>query len=205
MKKCYIVSGFKPIIKENYDGFLIGVDKGCLLLANRGFQIDVGIGDFDSVDEKEFEIIKKACKKLIKLNPIKDDTDFEHSLNFAKDNGYKDIEVYGVLGGRQDHNLLNIKLMYQSDLNIVLYDEYNKIFCLDKGKHIIKKDAYKYLSLFVFNKCLLSIKGTAYELKDRELSKSDNYTTSNEILNDECLLDIKQGRVLVVQASDKVL
>lgn len=202
MKKCYIVSGFKPIIKEKYDGLLIGVDKGCLLLANKGLLIDVGIGDFDSVDEKEFEVIKKACKKLVKLNPIKDDTDFEHALNYAKDNGYKEIEVYGVLGGRQDHNLLNIKLMYQSDLNITLFDECNKMFCLDKGKHIIKKDGYKYLSLFVFDKCLLSISGTVYELKDRELSKLDNYTTSNEIVNEKCLLEIKQGRVLVVQASD---
>lgn len=205
MKKCYIVSGFNPIIKENYDGLLIGVDRGCLLLAENGINIDVGIGDFDSINKEEFEIIKKACKKIVKLNPIKDDTDFEHSLNYARDNGYKQIEVYGVLGGRQDHNLLNIKLMYQSNLNIVFYDDYNKLFCLDTGKHIINKDGYKYLSLFVFDKCLLSIKGTAYELKDRELTQLDNYTTSNEILNDECLIEIKQGRVLVVQACDKVL
>ena len=33
MKKCYIVSGFNPIIKDKYDGFLVGVDKGCLYLA----------------------------------------------------------------------------------------------------------------------------------------------------------------------------
>ena len=202
MKKCYLISGFNPIIKEKYDGLLIGVDKGCLLLAKKGITIDVGIGDFDSVKEEEFEIIKKACKKLIKLNPVKDDTDFEHALNYTRDNGYKDIEVYGALGGRQDHNLLNIKLMYQSDLNITFIADKNKMFCLDKGKHIIKKDGYKYISLFVFDKCLLSITGTVYELKDRELSKLDNYTTSNEILNDKCLLEIKQGRVLVVQAND---
>ncbi len=202
MKKCYIVSGFNPIVKEKYDDLLIGVDKGCLLLAKKGINIDVGIGDFDSVSENEFEIIKKACKKLIKLNPIKDDTDFEHALNYAKDSGYRDIEVYGVLGGRQDHNLLNIKLIYLNDLNINVYDEKNKLFCLNKGKHIIKKDGYKYISLFVFAKCLISISGTAYELKDRELNKIDNYTTSNEILNDECLLEIKEGRVLVVQAND---
>ena len=60
MKKCYIVSGFNPIIKDKYDGFLVGVDKGCLYLALRNIEMDVGIGDFDSVADDELEIIKKS-------------------------------------------------------------------------------------------------------------------------------------------------
>ena len=43
------MSGFNPIIKDKYDGFLVGVDKGCLYLALKNIEMDVGIGDFDSV------------------------------------------------------------------------------------------------------------------------------------------------------------
>ena len=202
MKKCYIVSGFNPIIKDKYDGFLVGVDKGCLYLALNNIDIDVGIGDFDSVTEEEFVLIKKHCKKLIKLNPIKDDTDMEHALSYVKELGYKDIDVYGCLGGRQDHNLLNIKLLYLSDLNITLYDGKNKIFCLNEGVHIVNKDDYKYLSLFVFEKVNITIEGCYYNLDNVDLDINDNYTTSNEILNDTCTLVVNKGRVLIIQSKD---
>lgn len=202
MKKCYIVAGYKPIIKKNYDGFLIGVDKGCLLLAKQGIQIDVGIGDFDSISDEEFENVKLRCKRVIKLNPIKDDTDLEHAFNYAKDNNFDEIHVYGVLGGRQDHNLLNLKLVYLFNLNIFLYDERNKIYCLNKGEYVLKKDNYKYLSLFFFSKCKISIKGTVYTLDNAELNIEDNYTTSNEIIDNECKLTIHQGRLLIIQSND---
>lgn len=202
MKKCYIVSGFNPIIKESYDAFLIGVDKGCLLLAQRNIQVDVGIGDFDSITNDEFKIVQNNCKQVIKLNPVKDDTDLEHALKFAKDNGYDEIEIYGALGGRQDHNLLNLKLLYLYKMNICLYDKKNKIYCLSEGEYAIKKDDYKYISLFSFEKCKISIKGTVYELDNVELSIEDNYTTSNEIAKDECMLTIHKGRLLIIQTND---
>ena len=62
MKKCYIVSGFNPIIKDKYDGFLVAVDKGCLYLALKNIEMDVGIGDFDSVTDDELEIIKNIVE-----------------------------------------------------------------------------------------------------------------------------------------------
>lgn len=202
MKKCYIVSGFNPIIKDKYDGFLVGVDKGCLYLALKNIEMDVGIGDFDSVNDNEFKIIEKHCKKLIKLKPIKDDTDMEHALKFVEELGYNEIEVYGCLGGRQDHNLLNIKLLYLSGLDITLFDEKNKMFCLDKGKHVVYKEEYKYLSLFVFKKANVKLEGCYYKLDDTDLDIYDNYTTSNEILDEFCTLTINKGRVLIIQSKD---
>ncbi len=202
MKKCYIVSGFNPIIKDKYDGFLVGVDKGCLYLALRNIEMDVGIGDFDSVADDELETIKMHCKKLVKLNPIKDDTDMEHALKYVEELGYKEIEVYGCLGGRQDHNLLNIKLLYLSGLDITLFDEKNKMFCLDEGKHIVYKNEYKYLSLFVFEKANVKLEECYYNLDNIDLDINDNYTTSNEILDKFCTLTINKGRVLIIQSKD---
>lgn len=202
MKKCYIVSGFNPIIKDKYDGFLVGVDKGCLYLALKNIEMDVGIGDFDSIADDELEIIKKHCGKLLKLNPIKDDTDMEHALKYVEELGYKEIEVYGCLGGRQDHNLLNIKLLYLSSLNITLFDEKNKMFCLDEGKHVVYKNEYKYLSLFVFEKANVKLEECYYNLDNIDLDINDNYTTSNEILDKFCTLTINKGRVLIIQSKD---
>ncbi len=203
MNKCIIVCGYKPLILKDYkDALLIGVDKGALYLANSNVKMDYAIGDFDSVCEEEFLEIKKFASEVIKLNPIKDDTDLEHTLNFVKEMGYTDIDVYGCLGGRQDHNLLNLKLLYISDLNIKYYDEKHKIFSKFQGTHKIYKENYKYLSLFVFEKCVLSLSGTYYPIFKTTLTITDNYTTSNEILDDYCLLTIEEGKMLVILCND---
>ena len=203
MSKCVIVCGYKPQILENYeDVFLIGVDKGASFLALNNVKMDFAIGDFDSVNDNELEKIKEFSKEFIKLNPIKDDTDLEHALKFVKEKGYKEIDVYGCLGGRQDHNLLNLKLLYLSDLKITYYDQKHKIFMLSKGTHKIYKEKYKYLSLFVFKDCTLSLSGTYYPIGKTTLTFNDNYTTSNEILNEYCSMDIFDGKVLIIQCND---
>ena len=106
------------------------------------------------------------------------------------------------MGGRQDHNLLNIKLLYLSSLNITLFDENNKMFCLDEGVHVIYKDEYKYLSLFVFEKANVKVEACYYNLDNVDLDINDNYTTSNEILDKFCTLTINKGRVLIIQSKD---
>lgn len=202
MKKCTIVCGYKPSIKNELKGKIIGVDKGCLYLIKNNFKIDVAIGDFDSVTKKEFELIRNNSKKLIKLNPIKDDTDFEHTLNYVKENKYTDVDVYGVLNGRKDHEILNLKLLYLSDLNITFYDSKNKIFKLEKGEYKIRKDSYKYFSLLTFDSCRLDLDKVKYPLHNKEITYKDNYTTSNEILDDYCLINIKQGKLLIILCND---
>ena len=201
MKKCSVVCAYRPIIKKRYKNDVIGVDKGALYLAKNNIKIDVSIGDFDSVSQDDYLLIEKMSKKVIKLNPIKDDTDFEHALNYLKDKYYL-YEIYGILGGRKDHDLLNIKMLYLSGLNFVCYDDKNKIYCLNSGTYNIKKDGYKYLSLLVFEEVLLSLSGVKYPIINKTLNVFDNYTTSNEIVDDYCILKIDKGKVLVIQCND---
>lgn len=202
MKKCSIVCGYKPYLDKELKGKIIGVDKGCLYLIKNNYKIDIAIGDFDSVSKKDFESIKNNSKKLIKLNPIKNDTDFEHTLNYVKEKEYKEINAYGVLGGRIDHELLNIKLLYQSDLNIIYHSQKNKIFKLDIGTYKIYKENYKYLSLLAFMPSIVSINKVKYPLDNVVIDSNDNYTTSNEIIGEYCHLNIKQGKLLVVLSND---
>ena len=202
MKKCCLVAGFNPLIDQKKDYYFIGVDRGSLYLALKGIIIDASIGDFDSVSEEEFGLITAFSKKIVKLNMKKNDTDLEHALNYAKALGFNDIDIYGCLGGRQDHNLLNIKLLYLNDINITMYDEKNKIFCLNKGTYMIYKYDYKYLSLFAFCPCNVTLKGTYYKLDNADIDIKDNYTTSNEILKESCLVTINKGRVMIIQSRD---
>ena len=107
MKKCYIFAGgdfdgFFDKIKK--DDLLIGADKGYTYIEKLGLRPDLIIGDFDSSKVPDFD------KKII-LNPQKDVTDLYAGLEIATKKGYKDIVIYGGLGGRLSHTIGNIKIM----------------------------------------------------------------------------------------------
>lgn len=201
MKTCTVVCGYKPEIK-NIEGDLIGVDRGCLFLIRNNFKDFLAIGDFDSVNEDEYRLICRHSKEIIKLNPVKDDTDLEHALHYLEANSYKKVIVYGALGGRQDHNLLNIKLCLTSIMNIVFMDDRHKIFALSKGTYNINKDHFRFLSLFAFEESIVNLEGVKYPIVFKKIGFNDLYTTSNEITDESCHIDILEGRLLIVQCND---
>lgn len=201
MKTCTVVCGYKPEIK-NIEGDLIGVDRGCLFLIQNNFKDFLAIGDFDSVNEVEYGLIRSYSKEIIKLNPVKDDTDLEHALHYLEENGYKKAIVYGALGGRQDHNLLNIKLCLVSKMNIVFLDARHKIFVLGRGTYNINKDNYRFLSLFAFEESIVNLEGVKYPIAFKKICFNDLFTTSNEITDESCHIDILEGRLLIVQCND---
>ena len=55
------------------DKFVVGIDKGAYLATINNIELDLAVGDFDSVTLEELKTIN--AKKIIKLNPIKDETD----------------------------------------------------------------------------------------------------------------------------------
>lgn len=178
----------------------IGVEKGCLILIERGIIPLICIGDFDSILAEEKEMIKEY--NCLFLNTDKNETDAEVAINYAINKGYDTINIYGATGGRLDHFIANLKLVYRYQENIILHDEKNKIFKLEKGKYEVKKDNYKYLSLFCFKDCQVTLKNTKYLLDNRHLTSNDIYTISNEIENEFCLIEVKEGKVLIVQSND---
>lgn len=183
---------------ENY----IGVDKGALTLARNGKRMLLAIGDFDSVEESDLEYIKEYSDTLIQLNPIKDDTDSEAAIMYAIENGYQKIHLYGGLGGRLDHAMINLRLVSRFPETVYLYDQNNFIYSLAKGVHSIDKRDYTYISFFTEDEATISLEGFKYPLDKQQLTNKDTYTTSNEILEDKGIITVHAGKVTVIQSKD---
>ena len=64
----------KEMQNDFINKYVIGVDKGALYCLENNIKMDCAIGDYDSIDEKPYIEINKITK-VIKLNPIKDETD----------------------------------------------------------------------------------------------------------------------------------
>ena len=183
---------------ENY----IGVDKGALTLARNGKRMLLAIGDFDSVEESDLAYIKEYSDTLIQLNPIKDDTDSEAAVMYAIENGYQKIHLYGGLGGRLDHAMINLRLVSRFPETVYLYDQNNFIYSLAEGVHSIDKRDYTYISFFTEDEATISLEGFKYPLDKQQLTNKDTYTTSNEIIEDKGIITVHAGKVTVIQSKD---
>ena len=183
---------------ENY----IGVDKGALTLARNGKRILLAIGDFDSVEESDLAYIKEYSDTLLQLNPIKDDTDSEAAVMYAIEKGYQKIHLYGGLGGRLDHAMINLRLVSRFPETVYLHDQNNFIYSLAEGVHSIDKRDYTYISFFTEDKATISLEGLKYPLDKQQLTNKDTYTTSNEILEDRGIVTVHAGKVTVIQSKD---
>jgi thiamine pyrophosphokinase len=102
--------------KSNADLYLIAVDGGITFLFENGIQPDLWIGDMDSVTKQsslDWENYQSAIKK--QQFPVeKDDTDMALAVADAYEKGYREILLYGGVGGtRLSHTFANIQLMQQ--------------------------------------------------------------------------------------------
>ena len=183
---------------ENY----IGVDKGALTLARNGKRMLLAIGDFDSVEESDLAYIKEYSDTLLQLNPIKDDTDSEAAVMYAIQKGYQKIHLYGGLGGRLDHAMINLRLVSRFPETVYLHDQNNFIYSLAEGVHSIDKRDYTYISFFTEDEATISLEGLKYPLDKQQLTNKDTYTTSNEILEDRGIVTVHAGKVTIIQSKD---
>ena len=70
------------------------------------------MGDFDSVNDEEREILK-----TLNIHPVKaekDDTDLALGVEQAIQKGYTEIDIYGATGGRLDHFMGTLQILFKS-------------------------------------------------------------------------------------------
>src|SRR5699024_10365063 len=161
-----------------------GVDAGVKGLLESGFKVEKAYGDFDSVSADDIKLFRQSLALDI-VPSAKNFTDSELALLSLAELGYTAIDVYGALGGRKDHELMNIQLLAHEDLrklDIRLPNETNDIRLLPQGVHTIEADNDKrYVSLIpLYDKTLLTLEGFKYDIQDTYVSIGKTLTVSNE-------------------------
>ena len=183
--------------KNNYDT-IIGADRGSLIAISNDIKLDIAIGDFDSVNEEEFNLIKKNSKRIIKLNPIKDTSDTNSAIKLVKD--YDEIYLLGGIGGnRIEHLFANIiDLINYPNLHIM--NRYSLIEIINDSNYQIRND-YKFISFYSLdNNTIITLKGFKYNLDNYNLKMNDSLCLSNEII-DKPYLKLN-GKLLVIYSKE---
>ena len=177
----------------------IGVDGGIETLFAQGITPKVVVGDFDSLTNTNW----LEDLEQIRLPMHKDDTDTAIAIEYLIKNGYNDITLYGVTGGRLDHFMAVLCLLKKyRDHHLTIVDSQNKIYLLTKGTYQIKKENYQYISFFAVSQSIMTIKGCEYPLVDYLLDQRDPLCVSNEICDNECTITTSAD-LIVIQSNNK--
>ena len=215
MIKTLIVTGgnieekcFKRICENNNFEYIIASDKGLETLYKYKMTPNYIIGDFDSIDKKILEKYVSNKDIIIKeLNPEKDYTDTHMALKLAIELKSTNITILGATGTRIDHVIANIHILKETlgkNISCKILDSKNEIQLINK-KTILENDKnYKYISLIPLttNVSGITLKGFKYPLSDASLEIGHSIGISNEQIEKNATIDIKQGILIVIKSKD---
>lgn len=210
--KCIIIGAGEfneKVIEKNSDDLLIVADGGYYnylkLENNKDLFIDILIGDFDSLDLQKVNIDNRT--KILKLYPVKDDTDVLDAVKYALDMGYNEFYIYGALGKRVEHSIANIGVLsYIKDHNAngFLFDD-KKVIRVVKNERIILDSKYNgYISIFsMYEKSSgVTVKNLRYELNNYDLYENYPLGIDNEFIGKSASIEVKKGKLLVIYHKD---
>lgn len=199
MRAVLVIGNNYKINKDDFkNSYVIGVDKGALFLHRNNIKMDLALGDFDSITEAEFELIKKDTK-IIKLNKIKDDSDTEHALNLVKN--YDEIVILGGIQGKRIEHFYAILLYLELNKNIIIKDNNSLIYYKENDFKIVKNE-YKFISFFSLDdNTIITLNGFKYNLNKYNLKRLDPLCLSNEKILDEVEVKL-EGKLLIIESKD---
>ncbi|MBO5313342.1 MAG: thiamine diphosphokinase [Clostridia bacterium] len=198
MKTCYIVCALdcKVDISLENDDLLIGADRGYFTLVKNGFEPNVAIGDFDSYTG---EI---DCEKTIKFPVKKDYTDSALAIEYAIQNGYDKIVVYGGIGGALDHTMANISLASQyakKGIELSFVDGENVLFAIHNSGVTFSEECKGRISVFSADDIAEGVteKGLLYALDNATLYSTIPLGVSNEFTGEKAMISVKNGTLFI--------
>ena len=198
----------QSLFKRKKSAKWAGVDRGALVLIENGIEPVFSVGDFDSVNDEERQILKNQ----LNIHPVKaekDDTDLALGVEKAVEQGYSEINIYGATGGRLDHFMGVLQILQKSQylerhIQLRVIDKQNDITLIDVGEHRIKRDtSYPYISFIPLNgEVILSLDGFKYNLNHEQLEVGSTLTISNEIVDNVATVHVEKGQVLKMRSTD---
>jgi len=181
---------------------VIAADGGLARLSGLGIKPDIIVGDFDSLDNSvSFSAFPTA--ELIRLNPVKDDTDTLHAVNLALDRGYTEFRLFGCTGGRTSHTIANIQLLHMlSKRSAVgyLFGNGEVMTAFSDSALNFSSDARGYISVFSLTDQSDGVceTGLRYSLDNYTLKSTDTIGVSNEFTGNPASVSVKNGTLLAV-------
>ena len=187
-----------PLVKAA--DLIIAADGGACLAAQKQVEVDVIIGDMDSLSTSD--ILKHPNAEVIKIQG-QDDSDLSKSLKWLalKDDFSKQtkVDIIGVEGGRVDHAFAAFTILFETDVPkaIIWLNEWQVQAV--KGELELVCENGQIISLFALGKVEgLCIEGLRYNCNN-EVLEIGSRGLHNEGLGGLAKISHKKGNLLLMK------
>ena len=198
-------------IKAQIDSadFLIAVDGGHRHMKSLGLIPSLVIGDLDSMQKKDVELLENLGVEIMRFPPEKNETDLELALLEAATRGYQKILIVAGLGGRLDQTLGNLALLKSPALancHIKMDDGCVEVWNLKGSQYPgglqILGEKGEVVSLLANGSHAKGIitQGLKYPLTGEDLLPYQTHGISNEMLGSIAKVSISEGELIVIHA-----
>ena len=179
------------------DDFVIAADAGFNTARKMGVEVDLLMGDFDSLGEPP-----KGAKCEI-FPSKKDDTDMLLAVRRGLKMGYKSFIIFGGTGGRLDHTLANLQTLAfiaSNGARGVLSGDNCTAVALKDGEILLPQRKNGYVSVFCAGDEARGVylTGLKYPLTDAVLKKDMPLGVSNEFTDWSARVRVDCGTLYVL-------
>ncbi len=190
----------KQELKLPENAYIIAADGGLRHLQAMGFTPDLTVGDFDSGEAPR-------TGQVVRLNPIKDETDTLWAVRYALKQGYRRFHLYGCTGGRSDHTFANLRLLHMlANEGAIgfLHSAHDVTFAIRNATVTFHPESKGYLSVFSLTDVSrgVSESGLKYSLDRYLMQATDTVGTSNEFTGQPAAVSVTDGVLLIILEDD---
>jgi thiamine pyrophosphokinase len=191
-------------IVENYE-LIVCADGGANIAFSRGIIPDIIIGDLDSIRSDVLKYFKRRKVKFIH-DTNQENTDIEKAIDYLIEHGYRRIDIISAGGGRFDHMLGNLSVLWKyhgrADLRII--DRMGEVKFIT-GSVKMEVEPGDIISLLPLGEKadIIRTVGLKYKLKDEPLYFNGR-GISNVAINDEIMIEVKRGGLFVFRIFKKM-
>jgi thiamine pyrophosphokinase len=185
-------------------GLLIAVDGGGKPLYEFGYQPQLLMGDFDSLALEYKKSLAAGGAEIKSFPAEKDWTDLELAFNYLLTQECQEALVFGALGGRLDHTVANLSLLYQlkqQGIAGVFIGQEQAVTLLKPQERLrINPFPHGHFSLlpYPFVARGVTIRGAKYPLDQAVLELGSTRGVHNEFLSVPVQVSIDSGSALVI-------
>ena len=206
-----VIAGGAPVHAERVTAVapgtrIIAADAGVAAARTLGWEVDVAVGDFDSLPPADVDRLDELAEEVRRFPRAKDATDLELALSVAAESAPARVLVVGIEGGRPDHALANL-LVTASHRFAALEVE----ITVDGGRAWVVGDRLTGVlpsgslvsAIPVHGEALVSVDGVRWPLDHRTLEAGTTLGISNEIVGPSpFVLDVHSGVVICIAPRD---
>ena len=208
---CLVLTGqlddydyIREVMNYNTYELIIAVDGGANHLYRLGIMPNYILGDLDSIEDDIREYYEASDVVFKKFPTKKDETDAELAVWLVEEVGLLGIDIYAALGGRIDHELANIQLLYyilDRGMYPRIISEHEEIYILKNDEMTLKGNIGDIVSI-------LPIRGDArgitlvnmeYSVEELDLKYSVTRGISNVMVAQDAYINVRDGCLLVIK------